>query len=140
MSDTYRFSIICSTAGAYYSEPLRVKIEQHYTRAAKGGIGYAKAAANYGLSLLPTKLAQEEGFDQIIWTDAVSHEYVEEAGTANFMFVIDGTLVTPPRSEEHTSELQSLMRISYAVFCLKKKRNHKSTQSTTSTDTTIAKL
>ncbi|HEY9561443.1 MAG TPA: branched-chain amino acid aminotransferase, partial [Anseongella sp.] len=95
-SDTYRFSIICSPAGAYYSKPLRVKIEQHYTRSAKGGIGYAKAAANYGLSLLPTKLAQEEGFDQIIWTDAVSHEYVEEAGTANFMFVIDGTLVTPP--------------------------------------------
>ncbi|MFS8617689.1 MAG: branched-chain amino acid aminotransferase [Solitalea sp.] len=95
-SHTYRFAIICSPAGAYYSKPLRVKIEKHYTRSAKGGIGYAKAAANYGLSLLPTKLAQEAGFDQIIWTDAVNHEYVEEAGTANFMFVIDGTLVTPP--------------------------------------------
>ena len=95
-SDTYRFSIICSPAGAYYSKPLRVKIETHYTRSARGGIGYAKAAANYGLSLLPTKLAQKEGFDQIIWTDAANHELIEEAGTANFMFVIDGNLVTPP--------------------------------------------
>lgn len=95
-SDTYRFSIICSPAGAYYSKPLRVKIENHFTRSARGGIGYAKAAANYGLSLLPTKLAQKEGFDQIIWTDSVNHEFVEEAGTANFMFVINDALVTPP--------------------------------------------
>lgn len=95
-SETYRFSIICSPAGAYYSKPLRVKIEKQYTRSAKGGIGYAKAAANYGLSLLPTRLAQKEGFDQIIWTDAVNHEFVEEAGTANFMFVIGDALITPP--------------------------------------------
>lgn len=95
-SDTYRFSVICSPAGAYYSKPLRVKIETHFTRSARGGIGYAKAAANYGLSLLPTLEAQKEGFDQIIWTDAVSHEFIEEAGTANLMFVIDGALVTPP--------------------------------------------
>lgn len=95
-SENYRFSIICSPAGAYYSKPLRVKIETHYTRSAKGGIGFAKAGANYGLSLLPTKIAQKEGFDQIIWTDAVNHESVEEAGTANFMFVINGSLVTPP--------------------------------------------
>src|SRR3546814_11379556 len=61
-SDTYRFSIICSPAGAYYSKTLRVKHEQHYTRSAKGGIGYTKAAANYEFSLLPTTLYQEQGF------------------------------------------------------------------------------
>ncbi|HYH55433.1 MAG TPA: branched-chain amino acid aminotransferase [Anseongella sp.] len=95
-SENYRFSIICSPAGAYYSKPLRVKIETHYTRSARGGIGFAKAGGNYGLSLLPTKMAQQEGFDQIIWTDALRHEFIEEAGTANLMFVLRGALITPP--------------------------------------------
>ena len=62
---------------------MNVKIEQEYTRAAKGGTGAVKAAGNYAASFYPTKLAREEGFSQIIWTDAENHEYLEEAGTMN---------------------------------------------------------
>ena len=81
--------------GPYYSKALRVKIETEFTRADEGGVGFAKTAGNYGRSLYPFAEAQKEGYDQLIWTDAVSHEYIEEAGTANLIFVIDGKLVTP---------------------------------------------
>lgn len=95
-SNEYKFFHICSPAGAYYNKALRVKVETEYVRSAEGGIGFTKAAANYGLSMYPTQKAQAEGFDQVIWTDACSHQYVEEAGTANLVFVIKGELVTPP--------------------------------------------
>ncbi len=98
-SDTFRFMIITCPAGAYYGRPVKVKIETHYTRAAEGGVGYAKAAGNYGSSLYPAKLAQEKGYDQLIWTDAISHEYVEESGTMNVLFIIDDVLVTAPTSD-----------------------------------------
>lgn len=94
-SKTYKFLIINSPVGAYYSKPVKLKIETNYVRAAKGGVGFSKNAGNYGGSLLPAKLAQEQGYDQIIWTDHKEHRYVEEAGTMNLMFVIDGKLVTP---------------------------------------------
>lgn len=94
-SSTYKFMILLGPTGPYFSKNLRVKIETQYTRASEGGFGYAKAAGNYGGSLLPAKKAMAEGFDQLIWTDAKSHEYVEEMGAANIMFVMNGKLVTP---------------------------------------------
>lgn len=95
---TYRFMIFTGPVGAYYSKPVRVKVEKKFVRAADGGTGAAKTAGNYAGSLYPAQLALEEGYDQLIWTDAKSHEYIEEAGTMNIMLVIDGTLVTPPTS------------------------------------------
>lgn len=94
-SDTYKFIIFTCPVGAYYSEPVSVKIEEHYTRAAQGGVGRAKTAGNYAASLYPAKLAQEEGFHQLVWTDAAEHKYIEESGTMNILFEIDGKLVTP---------------------------------------------
>ena len=106
-ADTYKFMIFCSPASGYYSEPVKVKVEEYYTRAVEGGFGYAKAAGNYGGSLLPAKLANDQGFHQIIWTDGREHNYIEESGTMNVMFVIDGTLVTPALS---TSILAGITR------------------------------
>ncbi|MCO5948412.1 branched-chain amino acid aminotransferase [Mucilaginibacter flavidus] len=94
-SATYKYMVLIGPVGPYFSKTLRVKIETHYTRAAEGGMGYAKSAGNYGGSMLPAKKATEEGFDQLIWTDAKNHEYVEEMGAANVMFVLDGKLITP---------------------------------------------
>lgn len=94
-SSSYRFIIITSPVGSYYSKAIRLKVETHYTRAAEGGVGFSKNAGNYALSLYPTKLAQEEGFDQLIWTDAREHAYIEEAGTANLIFRIGDTIITP---------------------------------------------
>ena len=94
-SQNFTFMIITSPVGPYYSTPVKVKIETHYTRAVEGGTGFAKAGGNYGGSLYPAKLAQDEGYHQLIWTDGKTHQYVEESGTMNLMFVIDDTLVTP---------------------------------------------
>lgn len=93
-SDTYQFIIFTCPVGAYYSKPVKVKIETHYTRAAEGGTGFAKAAGNYAASLYPAKLAQEKGYDQLIWTDGKEHKYIEEAGTMNVMFLINNKLIT----------------------------------------------
>ncbi|XOV93005.1 MAG: branched-chain amino acid aminotransferase [Bacteroidota bacterium] len=98
-SQTYSFFIITGPVGAYYSEPVKVKVEKHYTRAAAGGTGFAKTGGNYAAALYPAVKAQEEGFDQLIWTDAKEHEYVEESGTMNLMFVIDDVLVTAPAGD-----------------------------------------
>ncbi len=94
-SSTYKYMVLLCPVGPYFSKTLRVKIETYYTRSAEGGMGYAKSSGNYGGSMLPAKKATEEGFDQLIWTDAKNHEYVEEMGAANVMFVIDGKVVTP---------------------------------------------
>lgn len=98
-SEEFIFAIICSFAPNYYNKPLRVKVADHYSRAANGGVGFAKAAGNYGASFYPTTLAKEEGFDQIIWTDAATHQYFEEAGTMNIFVRIGDTLLTAPTSE-----------------------------------------
>ncbi|MAM18636.1 MAG: branched-chain amino acid aminotransferase [Christiangramia sp.] len=95
----YKFMIICSPAQAYYSGEVRVKFSEKYSRAADGGVGYAKAAGNYGAQFYPTNLAKEEGFQQIVWTDASTHEYLEEAGTMNVFFRIGDKLVTAPTSD-----------------------------------------
>tara|TARA_B110000285_G_scaffold137034_1_gene153441 strand:- start:1360 stop:2430 length:1071 start_codon:yes stop_codon:yes gene_type:complete len=94
-SDTYKFIIFTCPVGAYYTAPVNVKIEEYYTRAAQGGVGRAKTAGNYAASLYPAKLAQEQGFHQLIWTDAAEHKYIEESGTMNIVFEIDGKMVTP---------------------------------------------
>ena len=94
-SETYRFCIFSCPVGIYYNETVKVKVEQHYSRAVKGGTGSAKAAGNYGGAYYPTKLAQEQGFHQLIWTDAKEHRYLEEAGTMNVVFIIDGKVLTP---------------------------------------------
>lgn len=94
-SDTYKFVIITCPAGKYYTEPIKVLVETNYIRAVEGGIGFVKAAGNYGRSLYPTKLAQQKGYQQVVWTDAKTHSYVEESGTMNLMFVIGDTVVTP---------------------------------------------
>lgn len=97
-SQNYRFMIIMSPAGKYYSTPPKVKVETEYIRAAPGGVGYAKCAGNYAASLYPAKLAQEQGYTQLLWTDAIEHKYFEESGTMNVMFVINGKVVTPNTS------------------------------------------
>ena len=97
-SETYKFIIFSCPVGSYYTEPLKVKIETHYTRAANGGVGEAKAAGNYASSLYPAKLAKEKGYHQLLWTDSKEHKYVEESGTMNVMFVINGRLLTPSLS------------------------------------------
>ncbi|WP_140937687.1 branched-chain amino acid aminotransferase [Sphingobacterium lumbrici] len=94
-SISYKFIIITCPVGAYYSKPISLKVETHYTRAAEGGVGFSKNAGNYALSLYPTKLANDEGYDQIMWTDANEHRYIEEAGTANLIFRIGDTIITP---------------------------------------------
>ncbi|HMI08026.1 MAG TPA: branched-chain amino acid aminotransferase [Flavobacterium sp.] len=98
-STQYRFMIILSPAKSYYSGEVKVLIAEHYSRAANGGIGAAKAAGNYSAQFYPTKLANEKGFQQIIWTDDATHTKLEEAGTMNVFFRINDTLVTAPVSE-----------------------------------------
>jgi branched-chain amino acid aminotransferase len=93
-SETYKFIIFTCPVGAYYSKPLKVKIETEFSRSVQGGTGYAKAAGNYAGSLYPAKLAQKEGYDQLIWTDGVTHKYIEEAGTMNIMFVVGDKVLT----------------------------------------------
>jgi branched-chain amino acid aminotransferase len=93
-SDTYKFMIFTCPVGAYYSEPVKVKIETHYGRAFEGGTGYAKAAGNYAAALYPAQKAHKQGYHQIIWTDTKTHQYIEESGTMNLMFVINDTLIT----------------------------------------------
>ena len=95
----YRFCIFTCPVGAYYTKPVSVKVEQHFTRAARGGTGAAKAAGNYAGSLHPTELAKQAGYDQILWTDAATHTTVEECGTMNVAFVIDGVMVVPETSD-----------------------------------------
>jgi len=95
----YKFMIICAPANSYYSGDVRVKIEKSYSRAAKGGVGYAKAAGNYAAQFYPTILAKKEGYQQIIWTDSSTHEYIEEAGTMNLFFRIGNKLITAPTSD-----------------------------------------
>ena len=98
-SDNYTFCIITCPVGPYYSGSVKVKIEQEYTRATGGGIGYTKAAGNYGGSFYPTAKAIKEGYNQVIWTDHKEHKYIEESGTMNLMLLIDGTFLTPPLTD-----------------------------------------
>ncbi len=95
-SDTYKFIIFTCPVSKYYAKPVRVKVETKFTRAFAGGTGYAKAAGNYGAALYPARQAQNMGYDQLIWTDGLSHSKIEESGTMNVMFIINDTLITAP--------------------------------------------
>jgi branched-chain amino acid aminotransferase len=94
-SENYKFIIILSPTGPYYNAPMRIYVEEKYTRAAPGGVGYAKAAGNYGSSMLATAEAKNKGYDQVLWTDAFEHKYVQEIGTMNVFFIIGDTAYTP---------------------------------------------
>jgi branched-chain amino acid aminotransferase len=94
-SDTYKFMILLSPTGPYYSAPMRIYVEEYYVRAVKGGIGFAKAAGNYASSLKATVEAKKKGYDQVLWTDPFEHKYVQEIGTMNVMFIIGNKVITP---------------------------------------------
>ncbi len=94
-SEKYKFMIILSPTGPYYSAPMRIYVEEHYVRAVPGGVGYAKAAGNYGAAMYATAEAKKKGYDQVLWTDAFEHKYVQECGTMNVFFIIGDTAITP---------------------------------------------
>ncbi|AJS57528.1 branched-chain amino acid aminotransferase [Paenibacillus sp. IHBB 10380] len=98
ISRTYKLIVILSPVGAYYSEglqPIKINVESSYTRAVRGGLGTAKAAANYAASLKAQIEAQEEGYSQVLWLDAIEKKYIEEVGSMNIFFKIDGKVITP---------------------------------------------
>ena len=97
-SSTYRFIIFACPVNSYYSQPQRLVTEQFFVRAVKGTTGEAKAGANYALSLLPTLLAQQKGYDQIIWLESPAFKKIQEAGIMNLFFVIGETVITPAMS------------------------------------------
>ncbi len=94
-SEKYKFIIILSPTGPYYAAPMRINVEEKYVRAVPGGIGFAKAAGNYAAAMYPTAQAKKEGYDQVLWMDALEHKYVQECGTMNVFFIIGNTAVTP---------------------------------------------
>lgn len=98
-SDTYKFLIILSPTGPYFVKPMRIAVEEKYTRAAPGGVGFSKNAGNYGGSMLAVSLAQKNGFDQVLWTDAAEHKWLQEVGMMNVFFIIDNVAVTPSLEE-----------------------------------------
>jgi len=95
-SDNYKFLIFTCPVGQYYTEPVKLWVTRKYVRAAEGGTGEAKTAGNYASSYYAAKQAQEKGYHNVMWLDAKEHRYVEECGTMNVFFVIDGVAVTPP--------------------------------------------
>jgi len=98
-SEQFTFIIITSPTTTYYAGEVNVVIEEEYTRAPQGGVGFAKAAGNYAASFYPTKQANAKGFTQLIWTDAKEHKYIEESGTMNIWFRIGEKLITPSLSD-----------------------------------------
>lgn len=98
-SDTYKFMILLSPTGPYYAAPMKIYVEEKYTRAAPGGVGFAKNAGNYGGSLKAASEARAQGYDQVLWTDAFEHKWLQEVGTMNVFFVFGKTVVTPSLEE-----------------------------------------
>ena len=95
-ASNYRFAVIATPAGPYYSDPVKLWITPNYTRAAPGGTGTAKCGGNYAASLVATQEAYANGCQQVLWTDGAEHKWVEECGTMNIMFVTaDNELLTP---------------------------------------------
>lgn len=99
-SETYKFLIILSPTGPYYANPMKIMVEERYTRAAPGGVGFSKNAGNYGGSMRAATIAKEKGFDQVLWTDAVEHRWLQEVGMMNVFFIIDNIAITPSLEEE----------------------------------------
>ncbi len=93
----YKFIIMASPAGPFFGKRIKLWAEKEYIRAAQGGTGEAKAAGNYAAAIRPTELAKAKGYDQVLWLDAVEHKYIQEVGTMNIFFKINGGFVTPKR-------------------------------------------
>ncbi|CAM4182356.1 branched-chain amino acid aminotransferase [Zobellia nedashkovskayae] len=98
-ADAYKFIICLAPSGSYFSGKVKVLIEEKYSRSANGGVGYAKTGGNYAGQFYPTQLAVSKGYNQVIWTDDSTHEYIEEAGAMNIFIRIDDTLITGPTSD-----------------------------------------
>ena len=98
-SDTYKFIIILSPTGPYYAAPMKILVEEQYTRAAPGGVGFSKNAGNYGGSMRAASFAKQKGYDQVLWTDAFEHKWLQEVGMMNVFFIIDNIAVTPSLEE-----------------------------------------
>jgi branched-chain amino acid aminotransferase len=94
-SSNYKFVIILCPTGPYYTAPMRIYVEEEYVRAVGGGVGFAKAAGNYGAAMMATQEAKTKGYDQVLWTDAFEHKYVQEIGTMNVFFVLKDKVITP---------------------------------------------
>ncbi|MBQ2752740.1 MAG: branched-chain amino acid aminotransferase [Firmicutes bacterium] len=111
-SHTYRFFVILSPVGSYYKEginPVKIYVEDTYCRAVRGGLGFAKTAANYAASLKAQEVAEQRGYTQVLWLDGIEKKYIEEVGTMNVMFVINGEVITP---EINGSILEGITRMS----------------------------
>ncbi|UAM97093.1 branched-chain amino acid aminotransferase [Polaribacter litorisediminis] len=98
-ADAYKFIICTAPSGAYFAGKVKVLIEEKYARAANGGVGFAKAGGNYAAQFYPTQLAIEKGYNQVIWTDDNTHQFIEEAGAMNIFIRINDTLITSPTSD-----------------------------------------
>ena len=98
-ANEYKLIICTAPSGSYFSGKVKVLIEEKYARAANGGVGFAKAGGNYAAQFYPTQLAVEKGYQQVIWTDDNTHEYIEEAGAMNIFVRINDTLITSPTSD-----------------------------------------
>lgn len=94
-SDTYKFMIINSPSGPYFNKPIHLLVQDKYIRAFPGGVGYAKAAGNYGGAMYPTMQARKQGYDQILWVDGFEHKYLQECGTMNVFVIIGNRAYTP---------------------------------------------
>lgn len=114
IADEYIFIIMTGPVPPFYPRPLNVKVEDRYSRAARGGTGAAKCAGNYGGAFYATRLAQQEGYDQVLWTDLSPELHIEESGTMNVFFSIGDRLVTPPLSE---TILEGVTRDSILAIC-----------------------
>ncbi len=98
-SETYKFLIILSPTGPYYANPMKIMVEERYTRAAPGGVGFSKNAGNYGGSMLAATEAKKQGYDQVLWTDSTEHKWLQEVGMMNVFFIIDNVAITPDLKE-----------------------------------------
>ena len=98
-SETYKFMIILSPTGPYFAAPMKISVEEMYTRAAPGGVGFSKNAGNYGGSMLAASLAKQKGYDQVLWTDSVEHKWLQEVGMMNVFFIINNVAITPSLEE-----------------------------------------
>lgn len=118
--DHYMFMIILSPSGAYYStglNPVKIYVEKKYVRAVRGGTGFAKTAANYAISLKGQQEAHDQDYEQVLWLDGVEQKYIEEVGSMNIFFVIDGEVITPQLTG---SVLPGITRKSALEICRKR--------------------
>jgi branched-chain amino acid aminotransferase len=95
-ANRYRLVVITSPFGPYFAQPIRLLAEERYARAFPGGTGDVKPAGNYAAALLAGRIAQDKGFHNVLWLDAVEHRFIEECGVMNIFFVVDGVAITPP--------------------------------------------